>query len=1240
MENMKQNKNKNQMKRFFSKTHGLLALVFAMLCMPAAVVHAAEDEPIIVLKSSIYETYGETNSFQILVGGVKASDYIEVDCGFGPEEHELVPATLGDDGSWSGTLITCNVSKDGVVKIYGDAANIDVLNLSGCYLTSAEFPTLTNLAILDLSHNELEGTDLTPFTKLQALYVDDNPFETKPLIVGGNKPNLTILEMGQITGLDPSFNLSDYPGLVSFKAWANKGLTRIDPTGCPLLRQISIDSTPVTEIDVTKNANLSILNISDTGIRSIDLSKNANLTQFYCDHLSGTINTGVKLSSLDVTNNPNLVYLYASGNGFTEIDVTKNTYLQDLCLNRNNLASINLDNNKNLVNLSLRYNNFFFSTLPLPSEMWSTYEYDQNPIYVAKTQKEGTVLDFSDKVLREGTNTTAKLYMTSDADPNSLTELGADFFTYADGKVTLLKATTDSVYVAFTNDAFPITAGRPHCTTKFIVKTEAAYGQDDLAFTFRAQVASSAGTPIAFGLGMSGATEQSPKKFYVDYGNGKVEYSATSPSAPATPNVSGTNTTSGLVTVYVPEGELVTALDIEDLALNSIDLGALHALGTLRLVNTGLYGIDLGWNNSLTKLEMTGNHFSTLNIRGANDAFQKNLLHDINLSNNEMTSVTLNDNFGIYNLNLSNNRLTELSFKDADNIKTLDLSNNRLASLDLNYCTLMTSLDVSGNNLTSITLPAETALTSFNCSNNNLTFTTLPALQGLETYTYAPQGDITIAQQAPGADLSAHNLGGNTVYTWKDAPGNVLANGTDYTEEGGKTHFLDKLIGTKVYCEMTNPAFSGLTLKTSLITASSMPTNVFVTFNTTAGQTGELRLRATKESTPVYIDWKGDGIEFEQYIVGTDYSSFSVTSYKDAEVKVYSYNDECDLDIFSISDIAMSAMDASRLTKLVTFTVKDAGTNNITMPASDETLTELTLEGDNISEIDVTRYKNLVMLALNQNNLETFDASLYPKLFVLGLGYNKLTSVKFDNRDLYSLSLDGNNLTEVDLSKLPALNNLALSNNELDHIDLSGLDNLVAVQIDGNKFKFSTLPLGDKYQLYVYGNQAELPVTVSDMKVDLSSEAMVDGTATVYRWFVDQPYYNKETGDWEGEELIADDEYTVDNGVTSFTQPINNVMCVLANAKFPNLTLTTPLVNVSTSGIGGVAADANGASVSIEGGNIKVTAGAGLAVRLYGVNGRLVRSTETQGGECVISGVAPGVYVMTVGKKAYKVVVK
>ena len=40
--------------------------------------------------------------------------------------------------------------------------------VAGAYVTSAEFDKCTNLEMLDLTHNQLQSLDLTPFTKLYA----------------------------------------------------------------------------------------------------------------------------------------------------------------------------------------------------------------------------------------------------------------------------------------------------------------------------------------------------------------------------------------------------------------------------------------------------------------------------------------------------------------------------------------------------------------------------------------------------------------------------------------------------------------------------------------------------------------------------------------------------------------------------------------------------------------------------------------------------------------------------------------------------------------------------------------------------------------------------------------------------------------------------------------------------------------------------------------------------------------
>lgn len=1236
------------MKIFRNRCQWLATIFAGLLCFPLTVsAQTQEEEPALVIKTRVYEASGGAGVITITLGATE-DGYIDVDAGLGPMEYEITRATLDSEtGSFKGTAISCNVTKEGTVKIYGDASKIDLLSARECYITEVQIDRLSNLEILDLSNNELTGLDLSGLNALQYISVSNNPFNVKPLLIGGNKPELTILDMGRIECLDPSFNLSDYPALMSFDAWANAGLTRLDPTGCPELRKLSIDSTPVESLDVTKNTKLNILNISETRIRNIDISQNPYLNQFYCDHMSGSVNTDCRLEKLDVTHNPNLVYLFASGNGLTEIDITKNPALTDLYINNNHLTSIDLSGNPALFNLSLRNNDMTFATLPLPDDNWGYYAYKQNDMKVAKSQKVGTVIDLSDKVLRDGTVTTATLYRTSEANPNSLVALGSDYYTYADGKVTLLKAVPDSVYVAFANDAFPESAFGfyPLCTNKFKVKSEADYGQDDKAITFSAPVMSSDGTPIEFGLGMYGATEASPKKFYVDYGRGKVEYTATSESAPAVPNVTGV-TNSGTVTVYVPEGELVSAFDMADITLNSIDFSASRSLRTLRLVNAGIYGsnnIDLSWNRVLKSLVLTGNHFTSLNIRGVNDVYQKNMLFDIDLSNNEMTSVTLNDMGTIRNLNLSHNRLTELLLKDADNMLTLDVSDNALETVNINYCTLMTKLNLARNKVSSVVLPAEISLKEVYCEYNALDFNTLPVINGLETYTYAPQNDITIAKIGPGCNLSMYNTDGSaTSYEWKKSDGTPLQRGVDYDEENGATHFHSPIVGSKVYCEMTNPRFEGLVLRTTEIEAAAMPTNVVASFVTTANQSGEIILRAVNENTPVYIDWSGTEADLKEYIVGTSPLSYSETSRQGATVRVYSYDKDSGIDVFSVGGMSLSSIDASKLDRLVLFGIKNAGLTeeNVTWPEAPGII-ELRLAGNKFSDLDLTRYPLLYDLDLGNNQFTSFDASVYPALQLLSMPSNMLTSFRADNSSMWHLDLTGNQLTDIDLSHLPAMNQIALSGNRLSTIDVSAMKSLNVIYLDNNMFRPSTLPLNN-YTLYTYANQAPLQTEVADGVVDLSSEAVINGKETVYRWFVDKPSFDAE-GNLVGEELYIDEEYSLNNGVTSFITPIDNVICVLTNDEFPNAYFYTDLMDIKSVGaVDGITVDGDAAvKVTVDGNDVTVNAAAGLLVKLIGINGTLLRAAATDAaGTCTLRNIAHGTYIVTVGRQAYKLVVR
>ena len=1222
------------LKTWFRALTAVLAIGFA-----SAAMAQETDKPAITIKTSSYDTNGESNMVTILIGGMEAGSYIDVDCGFGTEEHELAVAELDNEGTWSGTHLSCNVSKEGIIRIYADDPSIiDVLNASGCYIRSIEMSDCTNMRILDLSHNELESLDLTNFTQLSALYLNDNPFNKSPLVIG-SKENLLILDIGQVDNMTGDFALSDYPNLVTFDAWANKALNSLDPTQNPYLQKISIDGTNVASLDLSNNERLTILNISDTRITEIDLSHTPYLNQLYCDHLSGSVNKGVKLKSLDLSKTPNLIYLFASGNDFTSIDVSNNVYLQDLYLNDNKLTSINLEKNVNLNNLILRNNYFNFATLPLPSESWGQYDYLQRNMPIERCQKVGSVIDFSNKVLREGYTTTMAVYQTSESNPNARVQLDESYYTFEDGKLTLLKATTDSVYVAFACDAFPLSTleSMPLRTDKFIVKSAEDYGKDDIALSFSAPISSN-GVDITMCVGILGATPANPKKFYVDFGDGeKQEFTATTSSElPAGPNVANVNSRTGKVTVYVPEGEMVGAFGISGITLNSINLSNLRAAKTLKIENADLYSIDLGWCRSLSSLTLHGNHFSSLNIRGVNDGYQKTLLTDIDLSGNEIASVTLNDGYTIHHLDLSNNKLTELNLKDTDMLEWLSVKGNDLTTINLSYCTLMTDLDISNNNISSIALPAENSFKRIHVEGNALTFATLPTFDGAETYTFSPQDDVAIPTIGPGCDLAEHNFENATVYVLKLEDGTELTAGTHYTVADGKIRYLEPIIGKKVFVEMTNPNFEGLTLKTTVMEAAAMPTHVFGTFTTTNNATGTLIMVAKEESTLVCIDWKGDGVELEQYVVGTSPTRFDVTSHAGCTAHVYSYSENSGITVFSISNVMMSSADFSKMTELTALTVKGAGLSSITLPNA--AIEELNLDSNAFSSLDLSAYAStLKYLFLNSNSFTEFDASAYPNLFLLGMNNNQLTSIKLNNQWMWQLALSTNQLTTIDLSGVPAMEQISLDHNLLETLDVSMLNSLRVLLIDNNKFRFSTLPANNGYNLYSYSKQADIPVELVNGEVDLSDEAVINGTETVYRWFINKPYFD-ENNELTGEELFVDDEYNTTNGVTYFHTMLDNIVGALTNEAFPQLTLYTEPFDITTTGIEAISTDA--AAVKVENGCIVATNCAGNIMRVYGTNGALICSVAPTDGVAATGRLQPGIYVVTISNRNAKVVVK
>lgn len=1150
------------------------------LLLPLALIGAAslpakaEEAPIVTFRTSIYETYGEANSFHIVLGGTPG-EYVYVDCGFGEVEVELEEGVVDvEAGGMSGVSVPCQVSEAGIVKIYGDPTAIDYFDAEGCYLREIDLSKLTELRILDLSHNELEKLDLSSSEKLEMITLSDNPFNVSPLKIGPNKPNLTILEMSIIDNLDQSFNLSDYPAMASFEAYHCTDLRKVDPSGCPGLLRLSIDVTPVEKLDVSANRELMILNISDTKITSIDLSNNPYLTEFYCTH-DGPLYKQWPLTELDVTNNTNLQRFFASGNKLTSLDLTQNVQLVNLGLANNLLSSLDLSNCGTLYSVDIRNNCFSYASLPEPGDTWGEYYYSQRPLTVDRSYPVGTTIDFASQVLRENTETTAKIYVVDKNNPYSQSELETSAYRYDNGKLTLLQATTDSVYVSFSNTLFP---EYPLTTGNFMVKSASEFGQPVQVVTLVSQ----SGTPIQFGVGMQGASATAPKKFLVDFGDGNLkEFTATTSATPDEPNVSGMLAGGGRVTIFVNEGDDLTAFSIKGKYLNALDVTAAPLLSELTVVDGGLYRLDLQWNRLLTRLQLNGNNLTTFDLEGPNYTYAKNLLGYIDLSNNQIEELSLNDRAAIRHIDLSHNKIKSVDLERGYYIEWIDLSYNELTELRIGYQLAATYCKATNNQINVVTMPETCVLETFDISNNDLQIATLPVDNTIANYIYAPQNEYAIPAKGPGVDLSSQVRvidGETTLFTWKNLAGDIMTEGVDYSNDNGVILFKNVDMG-QIYCEMSHPAFPKLTgenaYRTTTIEAAGMPTSILASFKTAESGDMSLTLTASKPGIAVYVDWSGDKQKFDAYDLETTYKVFAHEVKAGAEVNIYTY-DEDELTVFSIGGVKLQSVDASKLSKLSMFGVSGAGLklDKIAFPVNSN-LRELALVNNDIDSFDGSKFSNLTMLHIDGNNLKSLDTSMMPNLQSLTASRNQLESVMLDNQMLWELSLSTNQLKDIDLSKVPGMYQMMLDHNQLSTIDVSKLNALRVMFLDYNEFLFSTLPaVRPQYGVYTYANQADIQVEPVDGIVDLSSQYL-DGTTT-YTWYYDTPILNEE-GVLEGEELVEGEDYEIENGVTKFLVDIDKAVCCMTNTNLPNLNLFTPILNVTAAGVDSITIDGDDA---------------------------------------------------------------
>ncbi len=583
-------------------------------------------------------------------------------------------------------------------------------------------------------------------------------------------------------------------------------------------------------------------------------------------------------------------------------------------------------------------------------------------------------------------------------------------------------------------------------------------------------------------------------------------------------------------------------------------------------------------------------------------------------------------------------------------LKELILDNNNIGSLDISKCVALTTLRASDNRLTSLTFGENPNLKTVTVSNNfNVTSGSLNSGAG--------NNQVLAADWSKLPELSSLNVAAN-LYSelgWSDtfdiskntklATLNINGCGiseldlTPFTSLKTLNAQWNSLEKADLSGMMANGAFPSLTLSTTAVTVGQSevwPRMLFsfIVAPEAAGKTMTLNISTTDKQS-VQVDW-GNGtlsnpVETKNYETDWEYGT-PTGKVAGTNVTVYGSDpttiNKLDLawDKEAGAETKILSANLSKLSGMDDLTVASNALTSLDLTGN-AALAKLYINGNNISDIRfpencaLTRIEAQNTAEAGENDLFKVDLSKATKLNYLVINFNnknsEATTINLENNtELATLMATDCNLETIDVSKLAKLAQLTVNNNNLETVDVSQMNEkgrlfamnnkisslvlpakLATLNVSNNKLTFETLPSTSIATNYTYNNQKPMVVTAAEGKVDLSSQAMVDNVETVYVWT-------------SGTEEIKD--FSVMNGLFTFTKSAEKAVCTMTNAMLPKLSLTTVPVDITVEGS------------AVE----EIEATDNCEAEYFNLQGVKVSGNE------------PGIYIRRQGNKTSKVIVK
>ena len=837
--------------------------------------------------------------------------------------------------------------------------------------------------------------------------------------------------------------------------------------------------------------------------------------------------SSTRLTTLDVSLLTKLKYLDCTYNKLNKLDVSTLPELSNLYCTNNQLDEIKIDNGQKINYLSCEYNRLSLSRLPLPKSTMTSYRYSpQNTLYDERTINPDETIDYSSEAIIDGTSTVFAWFKDNIKIEN----------TDQTGRYTPKE--NGYYYCQMTNSKF---VGLTISTSFLKLGTPSEYDLRDISVlkTIRDYA------PETSQLKTIWADDLPVEKWIA------LNWSSSKPKR-------------------------VTALSLNGIQLTTLDVTGLNELKTLNCSQCGLLTLKANGLSNLSSITCNDNQLSTLDLSG------NSRLTYINISNNKLTFSKIPLISGYYYTLIYSPQKEAFDIKEIKLGESIDLSSEaNIRGYQTNFTWYKDEVSIATIQSGMFT-PTESG--TYYCKMANYAYPSLTLVTNKITVISNEEFDLAdvntlkkIRNDATAnSPLKTEWADETQMATWKgviwteSTPKRVkqldVSNKNISSIQIGNLSALESLNCSNNQLSTLN--IDGLNKLYNLDCSFNLLTSISVTkapkIQNLICNNNKIPFSALPLSLPVsngsYKYSPMNKIEIERTILLGETLNYILESKIGGVATVFNW---------FRNDVKVADSDQSGK-----YTPTDTGIFYCTM--TNDKFPGLVISTNQINVVKPEMYDLADIEALKRlrNNLPV-DSPLRSKwsddsrIFSWeGVGWTsnsprKVNVLQMSSAGLKTLDLtsfanleqiycDNNQLTSIRLTGLLNLSYISCAYNLLTDIDISGLPKVKNLFCQSNKLCFSKLPVklsvvGGNYQYWPQQNVFEEQTVVPGGTIDFTSERIINGIATVFKWYRNN---NIITGtDQSGKLVTSGDGF---------------YHCVMTNDYFPGLTLTTNKIITGT----------------------------------------------------------------------------